>query len=281
MPVYAVGDIQGCHDDLCRLLDNLGFDDSGDELWLAGDLVNRGPDSAKTIRLVKSLHGARVVLGNHDLHLLAVARGFRPVKPTDTFADILHAPDGEELLEWLRTRPLLFADSDRRSLLVHAGVHPDWSIERAICLAREVEALLRDDDACPILLQRMYGNSPSNWSESLDRFDRGRWIINAFTRMRFCTPGGEMDFRQVGPPGSQPAGLHPWYELQKDRSHRIFFGHWSLLGAGVHGNAISLDSGCAHGGRLTAVNLDDQVARFIQVSCRGRRRKADSRASHV
>lgn len=270
MSVYAVGDVQGCYGALCRLLDRLSYDESSDELWLAGDLVNRGPDSANTIRLVKTLPGTRMVLGNHDLHLLAVSRGFRQPKRTDTFNDILDAPDCEELLSWIRQQPLLFLDSERRCLLVHAGLNPVWSVDRAVLLARQVEELLRNDETFPVLLQRMYGDTPSAWTDEMDEYDRGRWIINAFTRMRFCTTTGEMDFSQVGPPGSQTAGLYPWFQLLGDTEHRIIFGHWSLLGAGVHGSAVSLDSGCAHGGRLTAINIDEQPVRFVQVPCSSR-----------
>ena len=267
MSVYAVGDVQGCYSALCRLLERIGYDETADALWLAGDLVNRGPESAQTLRLVKSLRGAHTVLGNHDLHLLAVARGFRPVKPTDTFNDVLAAPDAAELLDWLRGRPLLLRDDQRRCALVHAGIHPSWNLDRASVLAGEVERLLRDDVACPVLLKRMYGDTPGRWSDSMDEFDRGRWVINALTRMRYCTLAGEMDFLQVGPPGSQPDVLHPWFELLSDPGFRIFFGHWSMLGAGDHRIAVSLDSGCAHGGRLTAVNIDERPVRFIQVPC--------------
>lgn len=267
MSVYAVGDVQGCYSALCRLLDKLQFDDSSDELWLAGDLVNRGPESAETIRLVKSIPGVQAVLGNHDLHLLAVARGIRPVKQTDTFDSILKASDCDELLAWIRGLPLLFIDHSRRWLMVHAGIHPGWSVEQAASFSHQVEQLLRNDETCPELLQRMYGNTPSRWSEDLDQFDQGRWIINAFTRMRFCSATGEMDFSQVGAPGTQPDGLYPWFELYNSGQYRIVFGHWSLLGAGVHGRAISLDSGCAHGGLLTAIDIEDQESRFVQVSC--------------
>ncbi|MFC1680254.1 symmetrical bis(5'-nucleosyl)-tetraphosphatase [Pseudomonadota bacterium] len=267
MSVYAVGDVQGCYSALCRLLDKLDFDETQDEVWMAGDLVNRGPESASTIRLVKSLPHARVVLGNHDLHLLAVSGGFRIAKQTDTFNDILKAPDADELLSWVRKQPLLHLDDERRCVLVHAGIHPSWTVSQAALLARQVEALLRDDDTFPILLQRMYGDTPSLWSENLDQFDRGRWIINAFTRMRFCAASGEMDFSQAGPPGSQAAGLYPWFDLFDSSGYRVVFGHWSLLGAGIRGNTISLDSGCAHGGRLTAIDIEALEPAFLQVSC--------------
>lgn len=267
MSIYAVGDIQGCYSALCRLLDKLSFDESHDELWLAGDLVNRGPESANTIRLAKTLPGTRVVLGNHDLHLLAVSEGFRQTKQSDTFDDVLGAPDGEELLSWMRHQPLIYLDRERQCVMVHAGLHPGWSVDRAETLSRQVGDLMRGDATFPVLLQRMYGDTPSAWSEDMDEYDKGRWIINAFTRMRFCTAAGDMDFTQVGPPGSQPAGLYPWFELVNAAAYRIIFGHWSLLGAGVHGSAISLDSGCAHGGRLTAIDIEQQPVRFIQVPC--------------
>lgn len=267
MAAYVVGDVQGCYGALCRLLDKLKFDESRDELWLAGDLVNRGPESANVIRLAKSLPNIRVVLGNHDLNLLAVSTGFRQIKQTDSLEDVLKAPDSEELLSWVRQLPLLHFDPNRQCLMVHAGLHPNWSVEQGRSFARQVENLLRDDDTYPVLLERMYGDLPTRWSDCMDEFDKARWIINAFTRMRFCTADGEMDFTQVGPPGTQPLGLHPWFNMRSPAKPRIVFGHWSTLGAGMFDHVVSLDSGCVHGVLLTAINLDDEPLRFVQVAC--------------
>ena len=187
MAVYAIGDIQGCYASLCRLLDKLSFDANNDELWLTGDLVNRGPASVDVIRFVKSLPRTQIVLGNHDLHLLAVAEGFRSPKHTDSFGDVLNADDREDLLSWL---------------LVHAGLHPSWSLTEALDHAREVELLIRDEETYPVLLARMYGDEPASLSDGIDGDDKSRFVINAFTRIRFCYRSGDMDFTQVGPPGT-------------------------------------------------------------------------------
>ncbi len=267
MSAYVVGDVQGCYNSLCRLLDKLKFDDATDELWFAGDLVNRGPGSARVVRLASNLNRVRMVLGNHDLHLLAVSEGFRKTKHTDTFSDVLGASDRDALLCWLREQPLMHYDKERRTVLVHAGLHPGWDIEQALSFAGDIAALLVDDDTFPVLLARMYGNEPAIWSVNMDKFDRARWTINAFTRMRFCETSGKMDFSEVGAPGTQPAHLHPWYQLRQSSDYRVIFGHWSLLGAGAFGDVVSLDSGCVHGGRLTAINLDEQPPHFIQVNC--------------
>ena len=267
MATYAVGDVQGCYHSLCRLLDKLKFDDGTDELWFAGDLVNRGPDSVGVIRLARDLSRVRVVLGNHDLHLLAVSQGFRQIKHTDTFSDVLHASDREELLSWLRSQPLLHYDKQRRSVLVHAGLHPGWNLEQARSFAKNISALMVDDDTYPVLLSRMYGNKPSAWSDNMDKFDEARWTINAFTRMRFCTTSGKMDFKQVGAPGTQPEKLYPWFKLRQATDYRVIFGHWSLLGAGTFNGVTALDSGCVYGGRLSAINIEEALPRLIQVPC--------------
>jgi bis(5'-nucleosyl)-tetraphosphatase (symmetrical) len=267
MAAYAIGDVQGCYNSLCRLLDKLKFDDSADELWLAGDLVNRGPDSARVIRLARELGRVRAVLGNHDLHLLAVSEGFRKTKRTDTFSDILSADDREALLSWLRNQPLLHFDKERRTVLVHAGLLPGWSLNQARSFAGDISALLVDNSTYPVLLERMYGNEPAVWSENMDKFDEARWAINAFTRMRFCAKSGKMDFKQVGAPGTQPEKLYPWFKLRQATDYRVIFGHWSLHGAGAFDGVVALDSGCVYGGRLSAINIDELPPRLIQVSC--------------
>ena len=269
MAVYAIGDIQGCYASLRRLLDKLHFDADNDELWLTGDLVNRGPASVEVIRFVKSLPHTQVVLGNHDLHLLAVAEGFRPPKYTDSFDDVLNADDREELLSWLRNRAIAHFDSDRKTLLVHAGLHPHWSLTEALGHAREVELLIRNDKTYHALLARMYGDEPASLSDKVVGDDKSRFIINAFTRIRFCYRSGDMDFEQVGPPGTQPGLLFPWFTLRQAQGFRVLFGHWSSLGAQDHGLFVSLDSGCVHGGYLSAIDVEQRPPHFVQVPCIG------------
>lgn len=270
MATYAIGDVQGCHSSLCRLLDKLDFDPALDELWFTGDLVNRGPDSAAVIRFIKSLPATRIVLGNHDLHLLAVAEGLRPCKSTDTFADVLNADDRGPLLNWLRRRPLAQFDEQKNVLMVHAGLHPKWELKQALDYAHEVEALLHNDETYTQLLSLMYGDKPASLSRKSGRFDRARVIINALTRIRYCDDSGRMDFSQVGPPGSQSDGLYPWYKLASLGQARVVFGHWSTLGSRLVDNFISLDSGCVHGGCLSAVDLEQATPRFLQVECVGK-----------
>ena len=269
MPVYAIGDIQGCYASLRRLLDKLQFDDDKDELWITGDIVNRGPASVDVIRFIKDLRNTQVVLGNHDLHLLAVAEGFRPPKYTDSFDDVLAADDREELLSWLRHRAIAHFDNERKTLLVHAGLHPQWTLTEALDHAREIELLIRDNETYPALLARMYGDEPAVLSEEIMGHDKSRFIINAFTRIRFCYRSGDMDFEHVGPPGTQPDLLFPWFDLRQAENFQVLFGHWSSLGAQVHGRFISLDSGCVHGGFLTAIDVDKIPPHFIQVPCIG------------
>lgn len=268
MATYAIGDVQGCLTSLIQLLNKLNFEPGGDALWFTGDLVNRGPSSAEVIRFVKNLPNCQVVLGNHDLHLLAVSEGRRPCKRTDTFQDVLQASDREPLLSWLRDQPLAHFDESRRMLMVHAGFHPSWCLEQALAHADEIRKLLLDDETYHRLLAAMYGNSPTSWSREMRDFDRARTIINAFTRIRFCYASGQMDFSQVGPPGTQPPGLMPWYQVAKIDTYRVVFGHWSMLGAQMGENYICLDSGCVHGGRLSAIDLDQVPPKFVQVVCR-------------
>ena len=266
MAVYAIGDVQGCYQSLAALLARIDYRPAVDRLWFVGDLVNRGPHSLQTLRFVRDLDPV-VVLGNHDLHLLAVAAGGRPIKRSDTFMDILEAPDREELLAWLARRPLMVRDDDSGWAMVHAGLPPTWDVERAGALAREVEDQLRCHYASGDFLEQMYGDYPDRWDQALDGMDRIRFAINAFTRLRFCDRNGVLALDHTGPPGSQPAPFFPWYELWSGTSHRIVFGHWSALGAGVHGKVISTDSGCVWGGRLTAVRLDSEPVKFVSVAC--------------
>ncbi len=265
MAIYAVGDVQGCHAELLQLLDRIGFDQATDQLWLVGDLVNRGPGSLEVLRLVKSLgESAITVLGNHDLHLLAVAEGVAELNRNDTLDEILDAPDRDELLHWLRNQRMLHAQGG--FVLVHAGLLPQWSVAQAQSLAREVEAALRGDDYATFL-SRMYGNTPHNWDESLSGYKRLRVIVNAFTRMRICTQEGEMEFRFKGEVENIPAGYMPWFDIPKraSRDATVIVGHWSALGLLLKKNVIALDTGCLWGGPMSAIRLEDR--QLFQVSC--------------
>jgi bis(5'-nucleosyl)-tetraphosphatase (symmetrical) len=265
MATYAIGDIQGCYVELQQLLEKLRFDPAQDRLWLVGDLVNRGPDSLPVLRFVKSLGDKAItVLGNHDLHLLAVAEGIAELHRSDTLDEILAAPDREELLYWLRQQRLLHAEGDY--VLVHAGMLPQWSVKQAAGLAREVESALRGDDYATFLA-RMYGNNPHNWSNDLDGYKRLRVIVNAFTRLRICTMQGEMEFKFKGEVERIPAGYLPWFEVpeRKSRKTTVIFGHWSALGLKVTPNVIALDTGCLWGGPMTAIRLEDR--QLFQVNC--------------
>ncbi len=264
MGVYAVGDIQGCQQELETLLAGIGFDRARDHLWLTGDLVNRGPQSLEALRFVKALGaGAITVLGNHDLHLLAVAGGHvqrRHYK--DTIDAVLTAPDREELLHWLRHRPLLHHDPNLGFTMVHAGLPPQWDLAQARRRAAEVEAVLRGADH-PEFFAHMYGNAPHTWRAELTGWSRLRFITNCFTRMRYCSPEGVLELTDKGPPGTQKPGYLPWFQApgRASAGERIVFGHWSTLQmhsavSSDHG-VFPLDNGCIWGGRLTALRLDD------------------------
>jgi len=266
MSTYAIGDIQGCFEPLQRLLDRIGFDPALDRLWFVGDLVNRGPDSLATLRFVRDLGpGAVTVLGNHDLHLLAIAEGFEKLKRSDTLLEILEAPDRAQLLDWLRCRPLLHTESGYT--MVHAGLLPEWTVEHAVSLAHEVETVLRSD-GYRAFLANMYGNQPARWSETLCGYDRLRVIVNAMTRLRACTAQGEMEFSQKSHPRELNDPWLPWYAVPGRRSadQPLLFGHWSSLGL-LHDahNVWCLDGGCLWGRCLTALRLDDR--RLFHVDC--------------
>jgi len=267
MAIYAIGDLQGCYDELQQLLTKIRFDQSGDRLWFVGDMVNRGPGSLECLRFIKSLGDSAIaVLGNHDLHLLAVAAGFKKLRKGDTVAHILNASDRDELLEWLRFRPLMHVDNGYA--MVHAGLLPDWTIEKALSLAKEVQTELRGPNYHQVLTQ-MYGNQPAQWDDSLTGFDRLRVVINAMTRLRFVTPEGQMEFDLKGEVTAAPPGYLPWFEVPARQSQdmSIVFGHWSALGLKITPNLIALDSGCVWGGQLTAMRLDDRAV--FQIDCGG------------
>ena len=265
MAIYAVGDVQGCHAELVRLLEKISFNPATDRLWLVGDLVNRGPGSLEVLRMVKSLGDSAItVLGNHDLHLLAVAEGVAELSRNDTLDEILNAPDRDELLTWLRNQRLLYAEDGY--VLVHAGLLPQWSVAQAENLAREVEYALRGDDFV-IFLARMYGNVPHTWDNNLTGYKRLRVIVNAFTRMRICTKEGEMEFRFKGEVENIPAGYLPWFDVPKraSRDATAIVGHWSALGLLLRKDVIALDTGCLWGGPMSAIRLEDR--KLFQVAC--------------
>ena len=265
MATYAIGDIQGCYDPLQRLLEQLRFDPAQDKLWFVGDLVNRGPQSLEVLRFVKALGASAItVLGNHDLHLLAMDAGHGRQHKGDTLDAVLTAPDREELLHWLRHQHLAWREDDY--LLVHAGVLPSWSVDDTLRLAAEAETALQSDDYGDFFAQ-MYGNAPSAWSQSLTGMARLRMIVNVLTRLRYCTPDGELDFHQKGAPGTQPPPLMPWFDVpgRQVTEATIIFGHWSALGLIVRHNLIALDTGCLWGRDLTAVRLRDR--KVFSVTC--------------
>lgn len=269
MAVYAIGDLQGCYDPFRALLDQIEFDAAKDTVWLTGDIVNRGPKSLKTLRFVKSMGDSVVtVLGNHDLHLLALAEGnIRFSERFATLQKILDAPDRDELLHWLRHRPLAHYDEHRDTLLVHAGTHPDWSASKTLARAGEVESVLRSDDY-PKLLNRMYGNVPAQWSGELKGYKRLRFIINCLTRMRMLTAKMRLNFSHSGSPYRARKNLKPWFAFEESAwaGTRVVFGHWSALGLIVTPDLISLDTGCVWGRQLTAVRLDKRLPRVVQVA---------------
>ncbi len=273
MAIYAIGDIQGCFDALQRLLEQIKFSPDSDQLWFTGDLVNRGSKSLETLRFVKQLgKQAITVLGNHDLHLLAIDAGYCKLnKGSDTLLPVLTAPDREELLEWLRYRPLLHLDTGLNTAMIHAGLPPQWDITQAQQRATEVETVLRGKK-WRSFFKHMYGNQPEYWSKELQGWDRLRFIVNCFTRLRYCTTKGKIDFREKGKPGTQPPGLLPWFEIpnRKSQDTRIIFGHWSTLGLWKTDNICAIDTGCLWGGSLTAVQLDGEM-KITSIPCPAQR----------
>jgi len=265
MTTFVIGDVQGCYAEFRQLLDLIRFDRTKDKLWLVGDIVNRGPDSLSVLRYVKALDETAVmVLGNHDLHLLMVAEGCGKMNRNDTLGDILAAPDRDELLCWLRRRPLLHINGNY--VMVHAGLLPSWSIGQASQLAKSVENALRGNGFHE-LCAHMYGNQPDHWDENLEGYERLRVVINAMTRMRVCTPDGKMNFAHKGLEKDIPQGYVAWFEApgRASREATILCGHWSALGLKITDNVLALDTGCLWGGSLTAIRLDDR--KIFQVPC--------------
>lgn len=264
MATYAIGDIQGCYSVLQRLLERIAFDPAADRLWVVGDMVNRGPESVQTLRFLRNLGAAAtVVLGNHDLYLLMVAAGHRRLDDDDTLFQVLEAPDRDELLAWVASRPLMHVEDT--FAMVHAGLLPQWSVARAAELAAEVCAALVGP-AAQDLLRHLGGNEPDAWSEDLSGLERHRVVVNALTRMRFCAADGRMALEAKGSPMRAPAGTMPWFSApgRLSRTHTIVCGHWSALGFYRAEGLIALDSGCVWGGKLTAVRLDDDAVFQVQ-----------------
>jgi len=267
MAIYAVGDVQGCFSALRKLVDDIQFSTATDRLWFVGDLVNRGPESLSVLRFVKGLGpSAVVVLGNHDLHLLAVAAGIRRPRAKDTIEDILAAPDREELLGWLRHQP--FLHREKHSVLVHAGLLPQWNVDEAEQLAREVERALQSDGYRD-LLRSFYDRTRCRWSEDLTGTARLSVAARALTRLRVCTRDGDMEFAFTGPPEQAPKGYVPWFEVpgRKSADTTIICGHWAALGLRIQDNLLALDGGCVWGQELVAVRLEDR--QLYRVSCAG------------
>lgn len=272
MSVWAIGDLQGCLGPTQRLLEKIAFDPARDRLWFCGDLVNRGGESLETLRLVHSLRANSVsVLGNHDLSLLAIAerREEDQRKVNADLQRVLFAPDRDVLLDWLRAQPLLHADRDLGWMMVHAGLAPKWTTQMAEKHAGEVESKLRNGGYRK-LFKQMYGDRPA-WSPALRGLDRDRAIINVFTRMRYCTPRGRIAFEEKHAPGSQQPGLYPWYSVpgRAERDLKIVCGHWSALGLFIGHGVYAIDTGAVWGGKLTALQLDTDELRVVQVPGRG------------
>lgn len=271
MAEYAIGDLQGCYDPFRRLLDKISFDPAKDHLWLVGDLVNRGPKSRRTLRFVKSLgKSATTVLGNHDLHLIALANDINVTNSRfESLWKILGRDDCDELINWLRFRPLAHYSKKLNTLMVHAGLPPQWTVKKTLARAKEVEAVLRRDDYAEFL-ENMYGNKPDKWSGKLSGNKRLRYIVNALTRMRMVTRDGRINLSYTGPPDKAGRNLIPWFEAEnaKWRGTRIVVGHWSALGLVVNEDVVAVDTGCVWGRNLTAVRLDGKSA-VTDVRCKG------------
>jgi bis(5'-nucleosyl)-tetraphosphatase (symmetrical) len=265
---YAIGDIQGCYAQLRALIERLNFSLDRDELWFVGDLVNRGPQSLEVLRYVRALgDNAVVVLGNHDLHLLALAHGHHKRRSSDTLDAIFDAPDRDAILEWLLARPLAHFDPSHGDLMVHAGVVPQWTAAMTVELAGSVAAALARDTH--EFFERMYGDRPDRWSEDLRGMERLRFAINALTRMRVCTADGRIDVKMKGPPDEARLPYRPWFEhaTRCTRDVRVIFGHWSALGLIQAHGVVGLDTGCVWGGSLTALDLDGTEARPVCEPC--------------
>ena len=267
MATYAIGDLQGCYSGFIALLEKISFNPAHDNLVLLGDIINRGPDSLRTLKLVYELRNSvSVILGNHDLNTMAVLAGHREIKPKDTIETLIKSTTGIELLHWLRSQPLLHVNEEY--VFCHAGIYPYWSLSDAQERAKEVEVVLQGPNYKK-LLKRMYGPKPNKWSDDLEGWKRLRFILNTFTRMRYITRKGKLDHEHSGKPGSQTKNLIPWFELPErvKYSKTTIIGHWSTLGLYNNDNVICLDTGCVWGGRLTAIELNTKPYNFHSVQC--------------
>ena len=273
MAVYAIGDVQGCFDELECLLKKIRFNLNSDQLWLVGDLVNRGPQSIDTVQFVQSLGAqAHCVLGNHDFHLLACYTGTQTCKPTSSLNQILEHAEADKIIDWFRHVPLLHHDTELGWTMVHAGLLPQWDLSLAQNCAHEVETQLRSAQYTEFIAGA-YGNTPSKWDPQLE--DRNRWrvIVNAFTRIRLCDRDGNMNFDYKGLLGDQPPHLHAWFDLpRKSENLKLVFGHWSALGLKQTPNLLGLDTGCLWGNVLTAARLDSDVPEITSVECEAKRK---------
>ena len=273
MATYAVGDIQGCYEPLAQLLDTVNFDQSKDTLLCVGDLVNRGPDSLKTLRLLISLKNQCVsVLGNHDIHLLSMIYGVREHRCTDTLLPILEAHDRDWIADWLRQKPLLVIDKKRKIALCHAGIYPWWSRQQALDLAHEVERVFTNEQKCVRLLNKIYSNLPSKWSDDLGKTQRRRFVINAFTRMRFCSPKGHLNLTESGFANKTRKNRVPWFSIPNNSfdKYRIVFGHWSALGLLNTPQHLCLDTGCVWGRELTMAKISKNPNKPVKLISSGK-----------
>ncbi|MAS82399.1 MAG: diadenosine tetraphosphatase [Legionellales bacterium] len=265
MSTYAIGDLQGCFSELNELLDIINFNETTDQLWFVGDIINRGPESLACLRFVKSLgNNARTVLGNHELHLLAVANNVCNLHRKDTLDEILNSDDAEELLNWIRNLPLLVNDNELNFVMSHAGLPPQWTLKETQKFAQETEVLLRGDGFNDFI-KYLYGDEPDEWTESLKGYDRHRFIINALTRIRYCYADGRLNLTAKNAPGKEENHLIPWYSLpnRQTNKNKIIFGHWSTVHLGnvkdfKQFNVYPLDTGCLWGGYMTAMRLEDE-----------------------
>ena len=261
MATYAIGDVQGCLTQLIELLEVIQYQQEVDELWFAGDLINRGPQSLETLRFIHSLGDkAKVILGNHDLHLLALSHGYGRLKRSDTITDILNAVDRDSLLDWLQQQPLVHYNASLQCIMTHAGIPPCWNLQQTLDLANEVHAVLISDQA-DSFFDVMYGNEPALWDENLSGMDRIRTIVNYLTRMRFCTPEGKLDLKSKEGPETALKSYAPWftYPTQMPSDMHLVFGHWAALEGQVNLPKIhAVDTGCVWGGQLTALRLEDK-----------------------
>lgn len=267
MAIYAIGDVHGCYNELNHLLDKINFCETTDSLWFVGDLINRGPKSLKTLRFIYGLPNTHVVLGNHELSLLATAyAGLKPSK-NDNFKKILKADDSDELLHWIRHQKLFHRDKALGFAMVHAGLHPSWSLKKAGIYAKEVEQAIQSPNHAEFLSQ-MFGNKPDEWSDELTGHERLRCLTNIFTRMRYCTQDGKLNLKLKSNPSKQTKGKYlPWFDVlgRKSAKHKIIFGHWSTLGLVHRKNVYAIDTGCLWGGSLTALRIDTDMPEITQV----------------